>query len=292
MVKAEKMPDGTLHVAADEVHYERMTHGCVALPKEGRSLFDKVQHQSGYNINPKTIPVGSVIYYTENDKTIPCRRVVQFGIVAEHYVDCIVVGKVELADRRRVDGAPVKEFLEHCPTKWKKLPKGWTYNTVLFNVDVEPAPEQAAPDIRNPESILEAMKNGVLVPSKDNPHVTFRSEVDRRNGWRIVPEWENYVSFVTLEFHNAFETYADAQAACDEINGEYERQANLSDYDWSVEKIDEALDNCWKLSDHERQQYRDWILRRENVEDIEARAHGGTLQWKYSKNKTWKNIVL
>ena len=76
---------------------------------------------------------------------------------------------------------------------------------------------------------------------------------------------------------------------------EFTRQANLSDYDWSVEQIDKTL-NRWKkfvdASDKEVEQYRDWLLSMDNVEDIETRISNGNIQWKYWKNKKWNYIEL
>lgn len=35
-----------------------------------------------------------------------------------------------------------------------------------------------------------------------------------------------------------------------------------------------------------------WMLGMKNVEDIEIRIFGGSLQWKYWKNKKWNYIEL
>ena len=90
-------------------------------------------------------------------------------------------------------------------------------------------------------------------------------------------------------------TYEEAKKEVEDNIAEFHRQANLSDYDWSVEQIDKTL-NLWKRlsdsSENEVKQYRDWLLGMSNVEDIEVRLFGGNIQWKYWKNKRWMNIEL
>lgn len=290
MVKAQKMPDGTFHIAADEIH--EINHSNIGLPRACKSLFDKIQHESGYDINPKTVPIGSVLYYTTNHPSCSYVRTVEYGLVVEHYADCVVVEKLERYDDRLIEGVPVKEFIENCPTPYRKLPMKWGYGYPLFKIDLSMKFADYAFDWRKPEQILKAVEDGALVRAKDNLHVTFSEDIDRHKGWRIYPKWEDYRDIVTVDFHNAFETYEDAQAACDEINNELARQAEMSDYDWSVEKINEVIDDCWNLTDTERSQYREWLLSRKNVEDIEARAFCGKIQWKYAKNKKWLDIAL
>ena len=290
LVKAQKMPDGTFHIDADEMH--EITHTNITLPKSCKSLFDKIQHENGYDINPKTVPIGSVLYYTTTYDGVPYLRIVHFGLVVEHYCDCVIIEKLEKFDDRTIDGVPVKEFMENFPTSYKKLPKEWGYGHPLFKVGNTGKFANYTFDCRKPEQILKAVNDGALVRAKENLHVTFNEEIDRHKGWRIYAKWENYQDILAVDFHNAFETFEDAQAACDDINSEYKRQAAMSDYDWSVEKINEAIDDCWNLTDVERSQYREWLLSRKNVEDIEARAFCGKIQWKYAKNKKWLDIVL
>jgi hypothetical protein len=76
---------------------------------------------------------------------------------------------------------------------------------------------------------------------------------------------------------------------------EFHRQANLSDYDWSVEQIDKTLNHWQKFHDEsneKRLEYRNWLLGMKNVEDIETRFFNGEIQWKYWKNKKWNYIEL
>ena len=51
-------------------------------------------------------------------------------MVDEQFSDAIVIDYLVLRERRLVNGIPIDEF--ESETKYKKLPKGWRYNTKLF----------------------------------------------------------------------------------------------------------------------------------------------------------------
>lgn len=246
------------------------------------------------SINRKEIPVGSVAYFLENSKD--GKRKINFGIVEEHYASSIALHLIERRDTRRIDDIPVKEF--KTPTRWQKLPKGWSWNTRLFEITEERFPEELRCNIDDAEKILQLYKEGYLVNVEDNDHAHFRSEVDKKYGWRIVREYpmlEYHPSYISVSYYNVFTSYADAKAELDKIHAEYSRQADMSDYDWSVEQIDHELDRWAKLysiTDVEKQKYRDWILAQRDVEDIEVRVAQGGIQWKYWKNKRWLNIEV
>lgn len=90
-------------------------------------------------------------------------------------------------------------------------------------------------------------------------------------------------------------TYEEAKSEVDANIAEFMRQAALSDYDLSVEQIDNTLNRWQKImdsSDKERIKYREWILGMKNVVDIETRIFDGNVQWKYWKNKKWNYIEL
>ncbi len=249
------------------------------------------------DINRKEIPVGSVAYFLGNSKVFAGKKEINFGIVEEHYVDSIALRLIEPRDTRRICGIPIKEF--ETPTRWRKLPKGWTWNTKLFEITWD---EQQFSklwcNISDAEEILRLYKEGYLVNVKDNDHAHFESEIDKNYGWRIVrkyPMFEYHLSYVSVNFHNVFTNYADAKAELDRIHAEFKRQTELSDYDWSVEQIDNELARWAKLysiTDIEKKKYHDWLLNQCNVEDIEVRIADGGIQWKYGKNKKWLNIEV
>ena len=52
---------------------------------------------------------------------------VHYGMVDEQFSDAVVVDYLVPRERRRVDGVPIDEF--QSEQRYRKLPKGWTYNT-------------------------------------------------------------------------------------------------------------------------------------------------------------------
>jgi len=247
-------------------------------------------------INRKEIPVGSVVYFLKNSKDFAGKKEISFGIVEEHYADSIALHLIEPRDTRCINGIPVKEF--KTPTRWQKLPKGWTWNTQFFEITWEQFPELLRYSISDAEKILQLYKEGYFVNVEDNDHAHFRSEIDNKYGWRIVreyPMFEHHPSYISVNFRNVFTSYANAEAEMNKIHAEFNRQAQMSDYDWSVEQIDHELDywaKLYSITDIEKKKHRDWLLNQGNVEDIEVRIAQGRIQWKYWKNKRWLNIEV
>lgn len=253
------------------------------------------------DINRKEFPIGSVVYYI---KMRPYELIrfgqyeVAFGIVEDHYPGTVCVQLYEPFDRREINGIPIKQF--ETPSKWQKLPKGWTYNTELFKLSFTKPSDKWFKEFRldNPEHILEAIKDGSLVKVQENDHAHIETEIDKNKGWRIVrnyPFGEYHPTYESISFHEIYATYQEAKDVIDKIEAERKRQAELSDYEWSVEQIDHDLDRWarfYSIPDDIKQKYRQWLLSRDNVEDIETRVAEGGIQWKYDKNKKWMNIVI
>jgi len=241
---------------------------------------------------------GDVIYWVAHHKW-STDMYVDFGIVTEEFSDAVCADKLHIYDNRYINGIPYKDFPDVTP--WQKLPKGWSYNTVLF--DVERKPKEGHDllknlQITNPEDIKNALVNGFLVLLKDYDQTVPHSEVSNKLGWRIRKEHDNstYVyPHVTLQKDKAFKTYEEARAVIDAQEAEWKRQSELTDEEWSVEQIDHDLQRWTKIynkSPEEVQKVRDFLLGMDKVEDIETRVFGGDFQWKYWKNKKWRTIVL
>ena len=257
------------------------------------SVIDFNQHLN--DINKKEIPIGSIVYFLENSKVYAGKKEINFGILEEHYANSIGIHLIEPRDTRCIDGIPIKEFT--TPTRWQKLPKGWTYDTQLFAVESDQIlPSSLA--ISDREQILQLYKEGKLVNVEDNDHAYFESEIDRRYGWRIVRRYrmtEYHPCYISVNFRNVFTSYEEARAELDRIHTEFKRQSELSEYDWSVELIDSELDRwaeLYHITDIEKQKCRDWLLSQNNVENIEVRIAYSGIQWKYLENKKWMNIVV
>lgn len=241
---------------------------------------------------------GDVVYWVGRYKW-STNMYVEFGIVEEEYSDAVCAERLHTYDNRYINGIPYKDFPN--VTEWHKLPKGWTYNTVLFNVNRKSSMDNSLfkdLHITNPDDIKYALEKGYLVRLQDYDQTVPHSEVDKKLGWRIRKEHDDSVykyPFVSLQKDNAFKTYAEAQAVIDAQEAEWKRQSELTDEEWSIEQIDRDLQRWAKIyskSPEEVQKARDFLLGMDKVEDIETRVFDGDFQWKYWKNKKWRTIVL
>ena len=246
-------------------------------------------------LNAKDFPIGSVVYFLRNKKH-SSEKYIKFGTVIEHYPSEIAIQLYEPLDMRQINGVPVKEFV--TPTDWKKLPKGWTWSTRLFEIDfvVPKALKDYTVDIKNPDSILKAIEDGALVKVSENDHASFHSEVDRKYGWRIVRSYDaDWLTDFTCEMPcQCYASYWEAKAELDAILAENQRLASLTDYEYSVEQMDEQL-NRWAylygITPEAKARIRERLLALENFEDVQIRLScGGGIEWKYDRNKRWLRI--
>ena len=203
---------------------------------------------------------------------------------------------MEARDFSRVS---VHEF--HSEQRYRKLPKGWTHNTKLFELtwdNFTPEEKEFVLDISKPETLKEAYDKGYLVKDDTIFHGVIEAEITK-DGFRIVKKYPresfHHIDHVSIRPDKVYFTYEEAKKEVDENIAEFYRQAALSDYDWSVEQIDKTLD-MWKAfndaSDKDVKLYRDWILSMKDVENIETRLWGNEIQWKYWKNTRWNYIEL
>lgn len=252
--------------------------------------------------NSKKFSIGSVVYFTEMNNY---RQTIRYGIVEENYSNGILIKLLYHKNFRSLKGIYDKEYVSvddfQTPTKWYKLPQGWTYSTKLidwrFNI-----PEEAINgldgNISNPEMILKAYNQGFFVDADHNCFNSFEAEIGK-DGWRIIRKplsyGEHYPLYVTIYPNEVYETYEEAKKVCDDYKAELDRQAALSDYEWSVEQIDKNINKliAYNLISYEKgEAYRKFLLSQNYIEDIETRLSMGDLQWKYCKNKKWSNIKV
>lgn len=241
---------------------------------------------------------GDVVYWVERRRHSPYEYYVNYGIVDEEFSDAVCAERLHIRDNRYINDIPYKEF--PSVTKWQKLPKGWTYNTELFEMEWRNNDWAVLNTLRidNPEDIKKALELGILVYLKDYDQTVPHSEVSNKLGWRVRKEHDNssYIyPYISLQKDNAFKTYEEAKAVIDAQEAEWKRQSELTDEEWSIEQIDHDLQRWAKIyskSPEEVQKVRDFLLGMDKIEDIETRIFGGDFQWKYWKNKKWRTIVL
>ena len=242
---------------------------------------------------------GEVVYWHRQSGN---NHYVEYGIVDEEFSDAVCVDLLDMYEQRHVKFEGMDYFINdlESPTRWFKLPKGWSYSTKLFSLERIPTkPEIGYPDLANPEEILRLYKEGYLVKSDTIFHGIVNTQISKE-GWRLVKEYD-YSPFYHRPTHTSlrkdkcYKTYEEAEADLKAYEAELKRQSELSDYDWSVELIDKDLNRWAKIysvPEDTKLKYRDWILSMKNVEDIETRVFNKEIQWKYWKNKRWNGITL
>lgn len=246
-------------------------------------------------------PVGSVVYFIKDEvQRVGDRYTVVFGIVESHISRSVVeVEMYDFCENRTVDGIPVQNI--EFPTMWRKLPRGWTIGDPLWefgSIDrAEQFPEAVHLSIHKPEDILKAIEIGLLVKVKDKSYYSLETELGSKTGWRIVQKWMPKVPprYKTAYVWNLYPTYEEAKAVVEDIHREWERQAALSDEEWSIEEIDRTLDRwaaCCAIPIETQLRYREWLLSLDNIEDVVTRVYMSEIQWKYDHNRRWHSIVL
>lgn len=248
---------------------------------------------------------GDIVYWCEREGSDIS---VRYGVVADQYSDGVYIDLLDFKERRRINGVPLDEFRElGNQTKRKKLPKGWNYGTQLYELTtdswtLEEEKIVNALKINDPQGIKDAYSKGILVEKEK----IFRGEiyVDISNEGYIVttkyPMWGRYVpTHETVRSDRVYFTYDEAAAEKDTKIAELKRQAALSDEEWSLELIEKDVKRylhiyfgVLALEQDKVDQYMNFFRELPKVEDIETRLFCGMLQWKYYKNKAWKNVFI
>ena len=239
---------------------------------------------------------GDIVYWCHSEGN--GRYKVKSGMVDEQFSDAVVIDYLVPRERRLVNGIPIDEF--ESQTKYKKLPKGWTYNTSLFEITYSDLTEEETLYkfcIEKPETIKQAYELGYLVKDCTVFHGVIEEEITKE-GYRIVknhPMWRHHIDHVSIRPDKVYFTYEEAKNEVDKNVKEFERQLSLTDYEWSVEHICKNLDifkAIHGLPERDIDSYREFILGMDNVENIKTRIYQGQIQWKYEDNKRWNYIEI
>lgn len=250
------------------------------------------------DINRNQFPSGSVVYYLKSTKDKPWIPYVWFGLVEENYTHTVCLQLLEIKERRLINGIPFNEF--ESPTRWQKLPKGWTYDTKLFEQTWEEIPEKYRDfKINDPDKILEAFHDGYLVRAQDIDHRRIHENIDSHNGWRLEKQSELWVpeppSYISLNFHDCYATFDEAQAEVDRRLKKLQEQSKMTDHNWAIHDMEKTL-NWWKqssgVSDDDVEYVRQFLLSLDDFDNIETRVWQGLVQWKYFNKTRWASIEL
>lgn len=188
-------------------------------------------------------------------------------MVSDQFSDAVIIDYLELRERRLVNSISIDEFEDN---KYHKLPKDWIYNTDLYEIKYTELSEEEKSfkwDIKKPEIIKDAYNRCYLVKSETIFHGVVEAEITKE-GYRITkkyPYWKHNIDYVSIRPDKVYFTYDEAEKEVQANINEFKRQAELSDYDQSVEQIDKTLGrwkNLTSTSDLDVQQIRNEKCRR------------------------------
>ena len=248
---------------------------------------------------------GDIVYWCEREGG---RYTVRFGVVEDQYSDGVYINFLELRERRRIDGIPLDEFRKTCHlAKYKKLPKDWSYDTLLYELTSDPwlpEEEQLVKELKitDPKQIKEAYDRGILVEKEK----IFKGDIytDITNeGYKIMTKYSLWGKYEpkseVVRSDKVYFTCEEAIAERDTKIAELKRPTALFDEEWSLEQIEKDVRRylhiyfgVLALEQDKVDKYMNFFKELPKVEDIETRLFGGMLQWKYYKNKTWKNVFI
>ena len=237
---------------------------------------------------------GDIVYWCESEGN--GRFKVSFGRVDEEYYDKVGIDYLETKELRRVNGIPFDEFKDE--QRYHKLPKGWTYNTKLFELTFDELPEECKNlHLNKPEDVKLAYEKGWLVKSIKKFHGNVEAEITKQ-GYRLVkksPMWQHHIDYTGVEKYKLHFKYEEAQADVDAERAEFERQASLSDDEWAKEQVQKVIDRYCMIFGESKdsdtvKKITNYLFGLKNIEDVEVRLNNNGIQWKYQENKRWINV--
>ena len=236
---------------------------------------------------------GDIVYVLNRYKYDFRLRVRPAVVYCQYDGGTVAVDFITMKDSRIIDGISIYDYLE---SPIKKLPKEWnnyhdpkTLYTLTYDKDI--LKYLNSYKINDKENIKNGIEKGILKVgeypmsiqtriTKDGYYVYVDHLLDQPNGG-------------TYQVSGIYNTYDEAKAYVDSYYKELERQASLSDEEWSKEQIEKNLRRYfvwYKILDEDQNRIRNIIFSLPHIEDVETRIMSGQLQWKYEKNKRWNTV--
>lgn len=241
---------------------------------------------------------GEIVYFVNRNGTSNA-HFVDIGVVDEQYSDGVRIDVLRPYDTRCVNGVPINEF--ETEQKYKKLPKGWTYDTKLFEITYKGKDIDATfgkMKVSNREDVKKAYEAGYLVKASTLFSGVIEADITKE-GYRIVkkyPMWQRVEpTNMVLPTDKIYRNYDECNVWIENYNAELERQVSLSDNEWSLEQIDKTIGRFCKingLDEIEKERYHNFFAEMDNIEDIEARIFNNNIQYKHWKRKKWNDVFL
>lgn len=216
----------------------------------------------------------------------------QFAIIDTICKHCgITVNPLYFNTTRTIDGVNVKDM--HFPTPWQKIPKKFNFTEERLFEEKRSYPKEKENLGTTPEDIKEAYECGLLVKAYDYDNSRYEAEIDKINGWRIVRKTGDYIPYtLNLPRNRIYASLQDARHAREIYKAEIKRQADMTDEEWSAEKIERTLEiwkNCNKVTDELYRQTKDFLMSLPLAE-IEVRIERERVQYRKIKNVRWIDI--
>lgn len=233
---------------------------------------------------------GDIIYFINS-----YIRGVQFGIVVEEFSSEVQIAPLYLQKVCYINGKPADTI--SLPSRWRKLPKGWKYDTELIKIKyIHPAAKYGEINITSKESLMKAYEDGILVKGCDMRDRAYDTEITK-DGWRVVENLTYYKchpSCVSVQKNMCFDSFEEANKMINEYYRELERQSNLTDEEWAIEQIDKVIGralNAKLISQDDMVLYRERLLSMDNIDKLEVRFTTSGVEYKYDGHKKWSAIA-
>lgn len=245
----------------------------------------------------KNLKQGDVVYFVERNYGCKPEFYPMFGVLSGPVCsDDVYITLLSKKESRWIVSQYVESHIDDFKTEeeWHPLPKGWSYNTKLFDIEIRESEEdrKRLMDLSpaRPEDIRAALDEGLLVYSNTKYHGEVNTEIDRHKGWRIVkayPAWTvNYgrkdPCYRTAPVADVFLDHESVKARIEEIIAARKAEAALTDEEWSIRQIEKFLK---RLPNDEADRCRQFLMEQPNIDDIEVRTRDGVLYWRYFSKK-------
>ena len=230
---------------------------------------------------------GDIVYWVTKDYSMYC---VAYGII-DFVKSSGYSAKIDLLsfrERRRVNGIPINKF--NSETRFKKLPMGWTWDTKLFEITYDKFDWLKDTDlsITNPDNVKKLLNKGILVKVSEVFDGEIKADITRE-GYRIIKTNPTKAKskWADVPCHKLYHDYKSAESEAIKLNEEIERQATLTEEEWSIEQIKHNL--SYNIV-NKKDKIFDFFKNNKNVANIETRIYGGEFQWKYLEDNKWNTI--
>lgn len=255
------------------------------------------------------IKENDIVYFIESSRLKALDYDIRFGIVSYIDGDNILIDFLRVKENRLVEGIPFDDFEE---TPWMKVPKGKGAHEMRPKIESSLTEEESKllRDLKatDPKDVKYAYDIGLLVKKGDlDTYSVIETELDRNKPGKYrfvkkVPGWQitygqDQRSYACKNKNEVATTYDEAKrikaAKIKKTREEY--GCDLSDYDYSVREIEKVLR---RFPEDIKERYKQVLLAKDNVEDIEITKRGDNVYWRYfgsyhSKDRTdWELIEL